>query len=418
MVLPKDIEDVGGAPYSVLRPILLKIDSAAQLRELEEKSAHLREDDEECWQRLIKRDFRIESEKHQLQPQDSKSWCELYYKYDKLVTDMKREAEAKLHNSFNNIEKAKAKNVAQIVNFNPKELRAPKDGKGFGFGRGGKRDENTGGLRFTGGSRTKTNNAQNIIKKARREAMEIGRRNKLATPTGALPVRPGQITRAPMGMVEEYRIKALPAVKKIHAPQPRREDQYAREQKEREEKLLSIKNGTAPKGANQISSVQRSGQDAVSGNSSKKPTASAQTTKSAPMPTPSKSAPRPPTPTAMPTPSLAIMKRGQSWKKADIQVVPVSEKPASNLSFKPTASKPSKSGASLSDLSGQLSQPSSLATPGRSPIAGLGSEPGPSSSPSQSATPGPNSEPKPIVGRKRKEPVSIFMPKPKARRLS
>ncbi|KAI5867064.1 RNA polymerase II transcription factor SIII subunit A-domain-containing protein [Durotheca rogersii] len=393
----RDINDIGGAPYSLLRPILLKIDNAAQLRELEERSPHLREDDAECWHRLIKRDFPIESERRKFQAPDPASWHEVYDRYEKLVADSRREAAEKLQNSFKNIEKEKAQNVSSVVNFNPRQLRAPKDGRGFGRG-GPARDAPSGVLRFTGGSRTKTNTAQNILKKARREAMEISRRNHLSTPTGKLPVRPGQITHAPLGMVEEYRIKALPAVKKIHAPQPRRGGQSDYTQKEQEAKLLRIKNGTAPQGPSLDFTP-------------------AQTTTSPPAPAQNQSLSRPSASATSPKSSIAIMKRARSYKTADIQVVPV-EKAAQNTSLKPTASSPSKHATSP----GPWNRPKESSSPGfptrtLAPSTSAEFEPGSNAGPGAPSESSP--EPKQTTGRKRREPVNIFVkPKQKVRRLS
>ncbi|KAK8126623.1 uncharacterized protein PG998_002382 [Apiospora kogelbergensis] len=38
---PQDIRDIGSAHYDLIHPIIIRIDSAAQLRALEEASPHL-----------------------------------------------------------------------------------------------------------------------------------------------------------------------------------------------------------------------------------------------------------------------------------------------------------------------------------------------------------------------------------------
>ncbi|KAI1486958.1 RNA polymerase II transcription factor SIII subunit A-domain-containing protein [Biscogniauxia mediterranea] len=209
----KEITDVGSTPYSVLRPILLKVDNARQLRQLEVNSPHLEGDDAECWIRLIARDFPVLSEKHKLEPRNPKLWHRVYKKYKSLEEEQKREAEEKLKNAFAGIKKEKEGNTSQIINFDGRRLpRPPRDDRSpMGFrGNGAKRDSGINGLRFTGGSRTKTNSAQSILKKAIREAKEIGARNRLNTPTGQLTAPTGQIARPPPAMVNEHINKARP----------------------------------------------------------------------------------------------------------------------------------------------------------------------------------------------------------------
>ncbi|KAI1082983.1 RNA polymerase II transcription factor SIII subunit A-domain-containing protein [Whalleya microplaca] len=399
----RDITDVGGIPYPVLRPILMKVETAAQLRTIEVNSPHLESDTAECWKRLIKRDFPVLSERFKFEPRNPTSWHKVYEKYQRLEADQKREAEEKLKNAFSSINKKKEENVSHVVNYDRRLLpRAPREGRGLGRrGPVGRREEGVGGLRFTGGTRTKTNTAQSIMKKARREALEIGRRNRLATPTGKLPVAQGQIAHAPLGMMEEHRIKAQPLTKRIHAPQPLRRTERESELEEREARLRSMKSAAPAKGATIISDDELDDEDDGAeysdyeqgpggldeGNledlfdDDEPPRTPGKTTKAAPAPIPSRSA------APAPLSGLAKMKRGLTNAKRPTSVITTTTVPTS----KPTTSRPPPS-----------SPPAAISPPLR-----------PAHSPKQHSPPGSGSEVNPMVPRKRK-PVDVFF-KPKSK---
>jgi elongin-A len=245
---PADITDVGGTPYSLLRPILMRLDSPKHLRLLEEASPHLREDDAECWVRFINRDFSALAREHRFEPRDPTKWHRIYNKYEKLDAEQKRAGMEKLKLAMAGIKQEKESHTSTVVNFDRRKLpRPPTDVKTHGrkeaVGRRGVTNDH-GELRFTGGSRTKVNNAQSIMRKARREAKEISARNRLNTPSGALLVRDNQIKRAPQGMVNAKIIKNLPD-RKVHPPTTMRrtveDSEIQRRLKEREDRLRKLK---------------------------------------------------------------------------------------------------------------------------------------------------------------------------------
>ncbi|CAJ2500907.1 Uu.00g037600.m01.CDS01 [Anthostomella pinea] len=247
MVPVKDIADIGSTPYSVVRPLLLKIDSAAHLRQLEIASPHLEGDDAECWKRLIDRNFPTLSRKMNYKPSNPTSWYKIYAKYQRMEADMKREAEEKLKSAFKTINKEKAENVSTLVDYDRRKLpRTPQDLKGQAGARskangrrGGPND--TSGLRFTGGSRTKLTTGKSIIQKARREAKEITARNRLNTPGGELASRSSQMMKAPPGRVQEMINKSRPAGG-VRPPAPRpHHETMSRELQEREARLRKMK---------------------------------------------------------------------------------------------------------------------------------------------------------------------------------
>ena len=272
-----DVIDVGTLPYPIVRSILLQVNSAKQLRQLEENSPQLEGDDAECWMRLINRDFPVLAKRHNFEPRNPTSWHKVYARYERLEADQKREAEEKLKAAFAGIKKEKAENVSTIINFDRRKLpHPPLDGRGPIGGsrargatgrRGGGPDESD--LRFTSGTRTKTTSGKSILRKARREAREIQHRNRLAIPTGLLPVQRGQITAAPQGMLDEARIKAQPAIR-IQAPGSSgsrgsssvADQRRARELEEREARLRRMKNTSgAKKDATVLSDSDLQGED-------------------------------------------------------------------------------------------------------------------------------------------------------------
>lgn len=77
--ISKRIKDIGGLPYSVARPFLLKIDNPEQLHALEEQCEQIIGHDAEIWLALIKRDIPDwETKKHE--PKDPKNWWKVYRK--------------------------------------------------------------------------------------------------------------------------------------------------------------------------------------------------------------------------------------------------------------------------------------------------------------------------------------------------
>lgn len=247
---------MGYIPYSLVRPILIKVDSPGQLRQIEMNSPHLEAETPECWKRLIARDFPVLSERHRFIPSNPKSWHKIYAKYQRLDRDAKRLAEEKLKNAFKEIKKEKDESVSQVINYDSRKLpRLPRDVKPqVGIRPKGKRSgPDLSELRFTGGSRTKTNTPKGLLKRAMREAKEISTRNRLNIPTGALQVKPGQITKAPVGMVQEKVYNARPLAG-IRPPSHRHESSaQKREMEDRELRLQKAKDMNSQQGGSYIS---------------------------------------------------------------------------------------------------------------------------------------------------------------------
>jgi elongin-A len=211
-----EITDFGELSYPTIRRILLRVDSAAQLRAIEEASPHLELDDGECWIRLINRDFPVLHAQHQFEPRNPASWHRVYAKYDKLNAQSKAEAAEKLKNAFAGIKQKKEANMGKIASFDARKLPKPPSDMNYivkkapAGPRGGRTD--TGELRFSGGTRTNTSTGKGVMRKVKREMAEIAARSKLMTPGGALVARKGQIRKPPQGMVHDKIVENQPAV--------------------------------------------------------------------------------------------------------------------------------------------------------------------------------------------------------------
>ncbi|KAI0433627.1 hypothetical protein F5Y09DRAFT_298355 [Xylaria sp. FL1042] len=252
----KEITDLGIIPYAIARPILLKVDSAVQLHQIEVNSPQLAADTPEFWRRLIARDFPVLSKREAYVPKNPTSWHKIYAKYQHMDAKAKRDAKERLQNAYKGLKEEKDRSVSQVVTYDSKKLpRLPRDVKPqVGVRPKSRRagpDQSE--LRFTGGSRTKTNTPKSLLKRAMREAKEISTRNRLNTSAGAGYVRPGQIAKAPVGMVQEKVNKARPLTG-IRPPSHRLQSSSRdRELEDREARLRKAKEMNSQKGGSYLS---------------------------------------------------------------------------------------------------------------------------------------------------------------------
>lgn len=270
-----EVYSVGDMPYHLARPILLKINKADQLHEVELTSSQIEGETEELWRRLIAKDFPAWEKKNYI-PKNPKSWYKVYERYRKEEKAEIAEAEAKLVASFGAIKNEAEAKKSTIVS---QQLmpRIPREGRIGGARRAGLGRDVPDHLSWGGGSRTKTNDARGVILKAKREAREMANRRTLSTPTGRLVVPQGQIRKAPEGLVNEYRIKQQAALtSRIRAPRrsnkPKTEAEMADDliRREREARLLNIKSLSSSRPAQMVSDSEGDEDDYRGGGSSSK----------------------------------------------------------------------------------------------------------------------------------------------------
>ncbi|EHK25014.1 uncharacterized protein TRIVIDRAFT_18426, partial [Trichoderma virens Gv29-8] len=202
----RDIDNIGFLSYETVRDILVKIDNAAQLRQIELNSPQIEGQTAEIWLKLIERDFPLESKTKAYQPRDPKKWYKVWEKYKNEHDTALQESENKLKSALAGLRQDKEKNTSKIVS--GKAL--PSSAK-FAIRRyTGPREGSSNALTFGGGSRTKTANGASVMRKVRREVKEIANiHGSLSRPIKAPSKRP--VMKAPVAMVNDHKRAAQPA---------------------------------------------------------------------------------------------------------------------------------------------------------------------------------------------------------------
>ncbi|KAH8179683.1 RNA polymerase II transcription factor SIII (Elongin) subunit A domain-containing protein [Sarocladium implicatum] len=210
MTIFKNVKELTNAgdflPYETLRPILLKVDSARQLRQLELNSPQIEGETGEVWLKLIEKDFPMEYRAQLFKPPDPSKWYRVYEKYKKIHDRRVQESEAKLREALAGFAEDNERNTSKIVN---KKLPSRVVKR-----RGGPADHTVSSMTFNRGSRTKTLNGAGVMRKVRRETKEIanihGSLSKVFPPSSRNAAL-RQIKVAPTAMVEAHRRAANPS---------------------------------------------------------------------------------------------------------------------------------------------------------------------------------------------------------------
>lgn len=211
----KHIELVSGIGHELphdnphVQRILAKVSSANQLREIELNSPQLQGHTEKFWRELIRREFPGARKKNYV-PSDPTGWWKIYKRHKKEHDESLNAATAALKSAFDGLAAEKGKNVSLLVN-RSQLPKPPRTGRALGTRGTGQRNANTGSLSFTSGSKTKLNSGKNVLKRARREAMDVaakrGALGKMARPIGAPS---SQMKAAPPSLLEHKRVAAQP----------------------------------------------------------------------------------------------------------------------------------------------------------------------------------------------------------------
>ncbi|PTB76620.1 hypothetical protein M440DRAFT_1400961 [Trichoderma longibrachiatum ATCC 18648] len=200
----REVEDVGDLPYEAVRPILMRVDHGAQLRQIELNSPQLQGQTAEVWVRLIERDFPLEARNRAYQPKDPKKWYRVWEKYKADQDKFLQQSENTLLSRLTTIKKEEEKNTSKIV-----ELGAIPRSKKCAL-RGPRTAKTSSTLSFAGGSRTKAVNGASVMRKVRREVKEIAKiHGSLSQPVKA-PTARSAVTKAPEAMVNDQKRATLP----------------------------------------------------------------------------------------------------------------------------------------------------------------------------------------------------------------
>jgi elongin-A len=199
--------------------VLLRLESPAQLHEIETHSPQIRGEDAELWRAFIARDF-VNWEQKNYAPKNPLKWYEVYLKYKREQEREIARDEEILRASMGQLKKKKETNVSKVVDLRalPKVPRDPRmlannGGVPIGKRTGLFKKEGPSSLVWSAGSKTKMTDGKSVLTRARREAKEISQRSKLAKPTHELTARAGQVRKAPAGMVNEYKKAVQPAIR-------------------------------------------------------------------------------------------------------------------------------------------------------------------------------------------------------------
>ncbi|CAM1507088.1 Fc.00g067290.m01.CDS01 [Cosmosporella sp. VM-42] len=214
----RELESVGDyLPYENVRHILLKVDNAHQLRQIEVNSPQVEGETGEIWLKIIEREFPMEYKAKAYKPQNPKKWYRVWEKYKKDHDQALEDSERKLMDALGALKQEREKNTSRIVD---RKLlpRPPGPTK-----RWGQRDTSGSQLLFGRGSRTKTANGASVMRKVRREVKEIasihGNLSRPVRGSSALT----KLKKAPAGMVINNRLAAQP----VFRPTPKEAYQSA-----------------------------------------------------------------------------------------------------------------------------------------------------------------------------------------------
>ncbi|KAK0657108.1 hypothetical protein B0T16DRAFT_425454 [Cercophora newfieldiana] len=237
------IHGFGVMPAQLVSDILRAVRSADHLHELELHSEDIYEETPQHWRRIIAKDFPRLSREHQWVPSNPKSWYKVWKKYKAIHDESVAAATALLEKTFTEQQKAKDSKRTQLVTVEEaRRLNLPK------FGSGVLRAPHGSGSPGSHWSAQPPRPKATPLAKVRTQVKAEAKRLRLATPTGRLPVTPGQVTKAPESFIRDKRVERRfdPASTLVRAPgRPSSigTAEIAREKarKEREERLLRIK---------------------------------------------------------------------------------------------------------------------------------------------------------------------------------
>ncbi|KAK3398027.1 hypothetical protein B0T20DRAFT_413988 [Sordaria brevicollis] len=231
----QDITCLDDVPPKIASQILRAVRTPEHLRTIElHSSDEICELTAEHWRRFIQRKYGLLHNKHRWEPSNPKSWHKVYEKYGQLQKESDEAATEALRATMAAVNNQKTSRTTTIVSAQvARKLPAPKS-RSFGTGFGQLKTS------FDPPMKRAT-----FLQKATREARLDAHRRKLAKPSVMQLARKTELTKAPDRLLEEKRIQNQFDIDKAEVLEcPRiRPATSSRQQKDREARLLKIKNG-------------------------------------------------------------------------------------------------------------------------------------------------------------------------------
>ena len=234
----QDIYCLDEVPDQIASQILRAVKTPEHLRTIEKHSGdEIRDLTGEHWRRFILRKYGLLHKKHLWEPSNPREWHKVYEKYGKLQKESDEAATEALRATMAAVNNQKSSRTTTIVSAQvARRLPAPKA-----------RPMSTGGF---GGFKTSIDppmKRATFLQKATREAKLDAHRRKLAKPSVMLLARKTELTKAPERLLEEKRIQNqfdIDSAQVLEGPRIRPVTTVrSREQRDREARLLQIKNG-------------------------------------------------------------------------------------------------------------------------------------------------------------------------------
>ncbi|KAK1781922.1 hypothetical protein QBC45DRAFT_320028 [Copromyces sp. CBS 386.78] len=231
----QDIACLDDVPPKIASQILKAVRTPEHLRTIELHSGEeICELTAEHWRRFIQRKYGLLHNKHRWEPSDPRSWHKVYEKYGKLQKESDEAATEALRATMAAVNNQKSSRTTTIVSAQvARRLPAPK-ARSFGAGFGGLKTSIDPPMKRA-----------TFLQKATREAKLDAHRRKLAKPSVMLLARKTELTKAPERLLEEKRIQNqfdIDSAPVLEGPRIRPATS-SRQQKDREARLLQIKNG-------------------------------------------------------------------------------------------------------------------------------------------------------------------------------
>jgi elongin-A len=256
----QQIHSFGEMPPPLYSEFLRAVKSAHHLHELETNTPEeIYDYTPTHWRRIIAKDFPKLSKENGWVPSNPKSWYKVWKQYDRIQKESDAEATAILTQKLAAQQNERDMKRTQFVTLGQaRRLDLPKLGAGvlrsssFGFSSSGSSASGSGSSHWSAQPRPKATPLSRVRSQVKAEAKRL----KLATPTGSLPVRSGQIIRAPDSFIRDKRVErqfdpaatldrgpVMPGTRTVFDVAERARE---KERKEREARLLRIKGASKP----------------------------------------------------------------------------------------------------------------------------------------------------------------------------